>query len=445
MPPTVAIIGRPNVGKSTLFNRLVGKRLALVDDTPGVTRDRREGQGRLGELEFKVIDTAGLEDANDDSLPARMRRQTEAAIAEADVVLFVIDARAGVTPLDRHFADLVRKTGKPVICLANKCEGQAGEAGRMEAYGLGLGDPIPFSAEHGEGLSELFDALAPYFPPPEELPEQAEDGEKPLLLAVVGRPNVGKSTLVNRLLGEERQLTGPEAGITRDTVAIDWMCGGRRVRLHDTAGLRRRSRVQEKLEKLSVADTLRAVQFAEVVVVVIDAQCGFERQDLSIADLVVQEGRALVIAVNKIDAVDDRAAALQAVSDALERSLPQARGVPVVALSALTGKGVERLMPAVFQVYQIWNHRIATHVINRWLEDALSRNPPPTDKGKRVKIRFCSQIKTRPPTFALFTNRPESVPDSYVRFLTNDLRETFDLYGVPIRVLLRKRENPFDR
>lgn len=445
MLPTVAIVGRPNVGKSTLFNRLVGKRLALVDDTPGVTRDRREGQGRLGPLGFRVIDTAGLEDVRDDSLPARMRRQTEAAIADADVVLFVVDARAGLTPLDRHFADLVRKTGKPVICLANKCEGRGGEMGRMEAYGLGLGDPVAISAEHGEGMSEFYDALEQALGAPADEERVEEEGGKPLLLAVVGRPNVGKSTLVNRLLGEERQLTGPEAGITRDTVSIDWLWNGRPVRLHDTAGLRRKAKVQDKLEKLSVADTLRAVQFAEVVILVIDAQSGFERQDLSIADLIVREGRALVIAVNKIDAAADRDAALQAVSDALERSLPQARGVPVIPLSAMTGRGVEKLLPAVFQVFDIWNRRISTNVINRWLEDALSRNPPPTDKGRRVKIRFASQVKTRPPTFALFTNRPESVPDSYLRFLTNDLRSTFELDGVPLRLLLRKRDNPFDR
>ncbi len=444
MLPTVAIIGRPNVGKSTLFNRLVGKRLALVDDTPGVTRDRREGRGRLGPLQFKVIDTAGLEEAAGDTLPARMRQQTEAAITEADVVLFLIDARAGVTPLDRHFADVVRKTGKPVICLANKCEGQAGETGRMEAYGLGLGDPLPISAEHDEGLGELYDAMiAIVGEPAADEKEAVEEGEKPLLMAIVGRPNVGKSTLVNRLLGEERQITGPEAGITRDTVAIDWAWQGKAVRLHDTAGMRRKAKVQEKLEKLSVADTLRAVQFAEVVVLVIDAELGFERQDLSIADLVAQEGRALVIAVNKIDAAPEPQLVLKAVSDALERSLPQLRGIAVVPLSAKSGRGLDRLMPAVFKAFAIWNTRIATNAVNRWLADATSRNPPPSDKGKRVKIRFASQIKSRPPTFLFSVNRPESVPQSYVRYLMNDVRDAFKLDGVPIRILMRKGENPF--
>ncbi len=442
---TVAIIGRPNVGKSTLFNRLVGKRLALVDDTPGVTRDRREGMGHLGPLRFRVIDTAGLEEPGDNELSARIREQTEAAIDDADAVIFMVDARAGVTPLDRHFADLVRKREKPTICLANKSEGQAGAAGYYESFGLGLGDPVAFSAEHGEGLVELHDQLAAIMEDggfPLDAAEE-EEGEKPLQLAIVGRPNVGKSTLVNRLLGENRQVTGPEAGITRDAIGIDWTWQGQPVRLFDTAGLRRKSRVQEKLEKLSVADTIRAIQFAEVVVLVIDGTLGFEKQDFTIADLVMQEGRGLVIAVNKLDEIADTDKVVQEVRDGLERSLHQARGVPVVLLSALTGRGRERLMPAVRKVYDIWNRRVPTAALNRWLEDVISRNPPPADKGRRVKIRYASQVKTRPPTFVFFVNRPEAVPQSYLRFLANDLRNAFDLPAVPLRVLMRKRDNPF--
>ncbi len=462
MPITIAIIGRPNVGKSTLFNRLVGKRLALVDDTPGVTRDRREGEGSLADLKFKIIDTAGLEEGADDSLSARMRQQTDAAIDHADIILFMLDARAGVTPLDRHFADVVRRHDTPVICVANKIEGKQGTNGYYEAFGLGLGDPVAISSEHNEGFVELYDAIVASAethnlplrePEPETDVDIDEDDSElavadvvddtPLQIAIIGRPNVGKSTLVNRLLGEERQVTGPEAGITRDSIGIDWEYKGRKVKIFDTAGMRRKARVQEKLEKLSVADTLRAVQYAEVVVLGIDATLGFEKQDLIIADLVAQEGRGLVIVVNKIDAVEDQAEMLQGVRDALERSLHQVKGVPVIPLSALSGRGVEKLFPAILKVHALWNKRITTAALNRWLNDAMSRNPPPSDKGRRVKIRFASQIKTRPPTFILFTNRPEAVAESYLRYLSNDLRQSFDIPAVPLRLLLRKSDNPF--
>lgn len=452
---TVAIIGRPNVGKSTLFNRLVGKRLALVDDTPGVTRDRREGEGHLGPLRFRVIDTAGLEEGKGDELSARMRRQTDTALAEADIILFMVDARAGVTPLDRHFADWVRRKDAPTILIANKCEGRAADPGLFESFGLGFGDPVAFSAEHGEGLGALFDAIEAIVqdkglegPPedPEDETEQGEDeGETPrvLQLAIVGRPNAGKSTLINRLLGEDRQITGPEAGLTRDSISIPWKWRDQDVRLFDTAGLRRKARVQDKLEKLSVADALRAVQFAHVVVIMVDAGLGFEKQDLSIADLVVREGRALVIAVNKMDEVADRKAALDGIRDALERSLPQVRGVPVLPISALTGEGIDKLMPAVMKVYGIWNRRIPTSALNRWLEEVVAHHPPPTDKGRRVRIRYMSQIKARPPTFVFFVNRPKSMPTSYLRYLANELRADFELEGVPLRLLTRGGKNPY--
>lgn len=454
---TVAIIGRPNVGKSTLFNRLVGKRLALVDDTPGVTRDRREGEGHLGPLSFRVIDTAGLEEGKGDELSARMRRQTDTALAEADIILFMVDARAGVTPLDRHFADWVRRKDAPTILIANKCEGRAANPGLFESFGLGFGDPVAFSAEHGEGLGALFDAIeaivqekgledTPEDPGDETEGEQDEDeGETPrvLQLAIVGRPNAGKSTLINRLLGEERQITGPEAGLTRDSISIPWTWRDQAVRLFDTAGLRRKARVQNKLEKLSVADALRAVQFAHVVVIMVDAGLGFEKQDLTIADLVVREGRALVIAVNKMDEVADRKAALDEIRDALERSLPQVRGVPVLPISALTGEGIDKLMPAVMKVYGVWNRRIPTSALNRWLEEVVAHHPPPTDKGRRVRIRYMSQIKARPPTFVFFVNRPKSMPTSYLRYLANELRADFKLEGVPLRLLTRGGKNPY--
>jgi GTPase len=448
-----------------LFNRLVGRKLALVDDTPGVTRDRREGEAQLGDLSFTVVDTAGLEEGTGDSLEARMRRQTDLAIAEADVCLLLIDARAGVTPLDSRFAQILRKSPTPVILAANKCEGGAGQAGRMEAYELGLGAPLPLSAEHGEGLGDLYDALAEYANSlagndAEQALEDAlaeeesvegfdpdapyePDLEAPLRIAIVGRPNVGKSTLVNQLLGEDRMLTGPEAGITRDSIGIEWEWRGRRVKLWDTAGMRRRARVIEKLEKLSVADTLRAVRFAEVVVVLLDATQPFERQDLHIADLVEQEGRGLLIAVNKWDKVENPQEVLRMLKEELERLLPQVRGVPIVQFSALTGKGTDRLMPAIERIHTLWNARVPTAKLNRWLTEAVSRHQPPAAKGRPVNLKYMSQVKSRPPTFAVFSSRADDVPTSYRRYLVNALRETFELPGVPIRLFMRKGKNPY--
>ena len=451
MTPAVAIVGRPNVGKSTLFNRLVGRRLALVDDRPGVTRDRREGEARLGHLRFRIIDTAGLEEADAGSLLGRMRAQTEAAIAEADVVLFVIDARAGILPADRPFAEMARRSGKPVIVLANKAEGGAGMPGAYEAFSLGLGDPVPFSAEHGEGLSDLFDALVPHVGKDEK---ETEDGDqedeearkkKPLKVAIIGRPNAGKSTLINRLIGEERLLTGPEAGITRDAIAIDWAWRGRAIQLYDTAGLRKRARVQDKLEKLSVADALRAVQFAEVVVVLLDATIPFEKQDLAIVDLIEREGRALVIGLNKWDLVTDRPGLLKTLREEAARLLPQVRGAPVVPISGLAGEGLDRLMEAVFGAAEVWNRRIATARLNEWLGKALEGHPPPAVSGRRIKIRYMTQVKARPPHFALFGNQLDALPKSYTRYLVNGLREAFDLPGVPIRISLRTGKNPYDK
>ncbi len=441
MALTVAIIGRPNVGKSTLFNRLVGQRLALVDDTPGVTRDRREGEAALGDLRFRVIDTAGLDEAEPGSLGARTQEQTARALAGADVALFLIDARAGLTPLDRHFADWLRRGKVPVVLVANKVEGRAGGNGRFEAYALGLGEPIAISAEHGEGMAELYAALAPFAEAPAA--EAAGERERPLQLAVIGRPNVGKSTLVNRLLGEERVLTGPEAGITRDAIATLWHWRGRAVRLIDTAGLRRRPKVEEKLEKLSVADTLRAVRFAEVVVLVVDATQGIEKQDLAIAEMVEEEGRALVLAVNKWDAVEDKQAALRRLRDRLETSLPQLQGLRLVTLSALSGAGLAKLMPAVIETHEAWNRRIPTPRLNRWLAHVQERHPPPLVSGRRLKLRYMAQANIRPPTFALFASKPGELPETYRRYLVNLLREDFDLPGVPIRMMLRKGKNPY--
>ena len=446
MTITVAIVGRPNVGKSTLFNRLVGKRLALVAPQPGVTRDRREGAARLFDLTFTAIDTAGLEEADRETLEARMREQTERAVADADVALLLIDARAGVTPLDRHFADWLRRTDTPVVLVANKCEGAAGEGGHLEAFGLGLGDPVPVSAEHGLGLSDLRDALAAGLEAAgivDAAPEADDDGEAVLQLAVVGRPNVGKSTLVNRLVGEERVLTGPEAGITRDAVAIEWSYDGRPLRLIDTAGLRRRARVTGTLEKLSASDALEAVRYAHVVVLVVEADAPMEKQDLTIAARVEEEGRALVVAVNKWDVCADRAAALRALRDRLERSLPQTRGLPVVPISALRGDKLDRLMDAVFSAYEVWNRRIPTSTLNRWLAERTQAHPPPAPGGRPIRLRYITQAKARPPTFVVFCSKPSGVPNAYVRYLENALRQDFDLPGTPVRLNLRKGDNPY--
>jgi GTP-binding protein len=446
---TLAIVGRPNVGKSTLFNRLVGKRVALVDDQPGVTRDRREGEGRVGDLRFRVVDTAGFDDAPGDHLEARMRAQTEAALAEADAALMLVDARAGVTPLDASLADILRRGPIPVLLGANKCEGRAGEGGLLEAYGLGLGDPLPLSAEHGEGLAFLYEALAPLMA--EEDVEAAEsepqkDGKPAddlLRLAVVGRPNVGKSTLINRLVGAERLLTGPEAGITRDAIAVAWTYEGRRIELVDTAGLRRRANVAGRLEAMAGGDTRRAVRFAHVVVLVLDATAGLEKQDLTIAGMVVDEGRALVIAANKWDLVGDAAGARRGIEDRLERSLPQVRGLPVIKLSALDGRGMNRLMPAVLTAYERWNLRVPTPRLNRWLEEIQQQHPPPLSDGRRIRLRYLTQAKTRPPTFVLFASRIAALPDSYQRYLVNGLREAFGFAGLPIRLHLRTSKNPY--
>jgi GTPase len=456
---SLAIIGRPNVGKSTLFNRLVGKKLALVDDRPGVTRDRREGEAHLADLTFTVIDTAGLEEGGDASLEGRMRAQTEAAIAQADAILFLIDARAGVTPDDKYFATLVRRAGKPVVLGANKAEGRAGEAGVFEAYALGLGDPVPLSAEHGDGLSDLFDALRLALPEATQAPQETEDaptrefGEdedgsdldvtKPLRIAVVGRPNAGKSTLINRLLGEERLLTGPEAGVTRDSIGVDFLWRERKMKLFDTAGLRRRARVTDKLEKLAGADALRAVRFSEVVVLLVDSTIPFEKQDLTIADIAASEGRAVVIALGKWDLIEGGGARLAQLRGEAERLLPQLRGCPVVPVSGATGRGLDELMQAAIHVHEIWNKRISTARLNRWLLAALEETPPPAVAGRRIKIRYMTQPKSRPPHFVLFGNQLEDLPTSYERFLINGLRKTFALDGVPIRISKRTGDNPF--
>ncbi|HIJ61374.1 MAG TPA: ribosome biogenesis GTPase Der [Rhodospirillaceae bacterium] len=450
----VAIVGRPNVGKSTLFNRLSGRRQALVHDQPGVTRDRREAEGGIADMVFTIVDTAGLEEAKDDSMEGRMRRQTDRAMAEADVVLFVVDSRAGITPMDEVFAGALRKSGTPVILVANKCEGRAGIPGMYESFSLGLGEPVALSAEHGEGFDELYEALRPFAdataaPAKEEeeeedAPVDEEAPDRPLHLAIVGRPNVGKSTLVNKLLGDERMLTGPEAGLTRDAIASQWSYGGRVIRLVDTAGLRRRANIHDPVEKLSTSNTIEAIRMANVVVVMMDAAAILDKQDLTIARLVVDEGRALVLAINKWDSVDNRALALKKLEDRLETSLPQVRGVPTVTISALKGAGMDRLMDAVVDVEKRWNQRISTGQLNRWLADMTERHPPPaTHGGKRLRLRYMTQVRARPPTFALFTQRADDLPESYTRYLINGLRDTFGLAGIPIRLALRKRRNPY--
>jgi GTP-binding protein len=446
MPLKIAIVGRPNVGKSTLFNRLVGRKLALVDDRPGVTRDRRMGEASLGGLNFTLIDTAGLDESSAASLQGRMRRQTEAAIDEADLSLFMIDARDGVTPIDRHFADLVRRRGKPVILLANKAESRRGAENVQEAYSLGFGDPIPISAEHGEGLSDLYESIraaADVRAAEESAAEEEPEADRPMRLAVVGRPNVGKSTLVNALLGEERMLTGPEAGITRDAISIDWSFHDQRIRLWDTAGLRRKARVEDELEKLSVADALRAIRFSEVVILVVDAEAPFEKQDLQIADLVEQEGRALVIALSKWDKVENKTSYLREMQSRLDESLPQVKGVAMVAVSALRHQNLDRLIEAAIAAYRLWNKRVPTSALNRWLEEAVSRHPPPAPGGRRIKIRYMTQSNARPPTFVLFTSNAKDLPDSYRRYLVNGLREAFGFSGTPIRLHLRQTKNPY--
>ncbi len=451
---TLAIIGRPNVGKSTLFNRLVGKKLALVDDEPGVTRDRREGEARLGDLRFKVIDTAGLEEGADGSLSARMRSQTEAAIEDADAVLFVIDARAGINPTDRHFASLVRRAGKPLIVIANKAEGRSASAGTYEAFDLGLGEPVALSAEHGEGLADLYEALLAALPLATQEPEATEaaagvgdeaetDPDKPLRIAIVGRPNAGKSTLLNRILGEDRLLTGPEPGITRDSIAIDYRWRDKNLKLFDTAGLRRKARLTGKLEKLAAADAIRAVKFAELVVLLLDATIPFEKQDLSIADRVEYEGRALVIAVNKWDLVDAKGPKLQQLRDDADRLLPQLKGTPVIPVSGLMGTGIDKLMQAILHVHAIWNTRISTGKLNRWLGETIEATPPPAVSGRRIKIRYITQAKARPPHFVLFGNQLDHLPESYKRFLINSLRKNLKLPGVPIRMTFKASKNPY--
>jgi GTP-binding protein len=481
MPFTLALVGRPNVGKSTLFNRLVGKKLALVDDRPGVTRDRRMGEARLGDRVFQVIDTAGLEDSAADSLTARMRQQTEAAIQEADMVLFLIDARAGIMPDDRHFAEIVRRSGKPVLLAANKAEGRGGLAGAYEAYALGLGDPIAISAEHGEGIGALYEEILPHLDrlaeeeqaardraeaeaaqaarladadeetaqglalEPEAEPDDEEGGpDRPLRIAIVGRPNAGKSTLINTMLGEERLLVGPEAGITRDSIGLDWQWRGRKIKVFDTAGLRKRARIEDKVEKLAAADAIRAVKFAEVVVILLDATIALEKQDLTIIDLVEREGRAVVIGLNKWDLIEARGSALSLLREEATRLLPQVKGCPIVPLSGLAGQGIDKLMEGIVTAHRIWNTRVPTAKLNRWLSGVVANHPPPAVSGRRIKLRYVTQPKSRPPHFALFGNQLDALPEAYRRYLVNSMRESFNLPGVPIRLTFRTSDNPYE-
>ena len=456
---TIAIVGRPNVGKSTLFNRLTGRKSALVDDQPGLTRDRREGEITLGTTMVHLVDTAGLEEAKAGSIAARMRAQTETAIAKASLVLFLIDARDGVTATDRVFAEVARTSGKPVMLVANKCEGRGGEGGFYDAFELGLGEPVAISAEHGEGIGDLLRDCAAALgvveaprkksrrgePANDDEPPAAESDDKlrPLRVAIVGRPNAGKSTLVNTLLGEERMITGPEPGLTRDTIATDFDWGGRTIRLYDTAGLRRKARISERAEKLAATDALKAIRFAEVVVLLLDAERGLEKQDLTIASLVADEGRSLVIAVNKWDLVADKQGTLRALRELVGQSLGQIKGVPVLSVSALSSRGVEQLMRAVLDIDLVWNRRVPTRALNRWLVDAQSRHAAPAARGRSIRLRYMTQANARPPTFIAFCSKPESLPTSYVRYLVNGLRDAFDLQGVPIRFQLRKGDNPY--
>jgi len=466
----VAIIGRPNVGKSTLFNRLAGRKLALVDDTPGVTRDRRVHAAKLYDLHFDVVDTAGFEDAAASTLQGRMRAQTEIAIHEADLIFFMVDAKAGLLPDDRTFAEIVRKSGKPVVLVANKAEARGAQGGMLEAWELGLGEPVPVSAEHGQGLPDLRDAVVEALGAEVAFGEDEDDDEeiaasevligediadpdaenahayddtKPMRIAVVGRPNAGKSTMINALIGEERLLTGPEAGITRDSISVDWQWRGRAMKLFDTAGMRRKARIQEKLEKMSVQDGLHAVRFAEIVIIVLDATIPFEKQDLQIADLIVREGRAPVIAFNKWDRIDHPQEVLADLREKTERLLPQVRGIQAVPVSAETGRGLDKLMEAVIKTHRVWNSRVSTGKLNRWLESILAHHPPPAVAGRRLKVKYLTQAKTRPPGFVVSCSRPDAMPQSYVRYLTNNLREAFDMPGVPIRMALRTSDNPF--